>query len=189
MYKQKTRFTIGVISLSILLFVSCSTSQYSYRTANIDNKDLKISDQYIVDVEVDLVKVITAQSGTHKTIQAAKDEAYYNAITQNNIHILVDPIYKVTTMGSGSIASVSGFAGEYKNVRKMRSELEKIEKENFEMRKKHIEELTKIPELNDIKTKVYSSRGTSLLEVKEKSLIDLYEQLVNDRNIHFLDIK
>jgi hypothetical protein len=48
----------------------------------------------------------------------AKNEAYYNAITRNNVHVLVDPIYSVTQGGDKKwTAIVSGFGARYTNVR------------------------------------------------------------------------
>ena len=52
------------------------------------------------------------------------EEAYFNAIIENNIDVLVDPIYSVSTtkgflffFGGKSEATVNGYAGYYHNAR------------------------------------------------------------------------
>ena len=105
-----------------LMFSSCSSSSYSYRMASIPNKNV-ISGEVVVDVKLTLTKKVEAISSQRNSIEEAKEEAYYKAITQNNIDVIVDPIYEVTTtdsflfFGGKSIAKVTGFGALYTNPR------------------------------------------------------------------------
>lgn len=85
-------------------------------------KSVVIADKIGVELTVDENKVIQASSSKrHRSPNDAKDEAYFNAIVNNNIHVLVDPIYKTETtariliFGGKSTSIVTGFAGYYKN--------------------------------------------------------------------------
>lgn len=84
-----------------------------------------VTNKIAVDLKIDLAKTCRGRSGKHKTVKDAKDEAYYDAIQVNSIHVLVDPIYSVTTtrtlFGKKSSADVVGFAGYYRNSRSMKS--------------------------------------------------------------------
>jgi len=111
----------------ILLLSSCSVSkEHSYRVAeDFNSKDTKISrsnfsveQTYVADLDIDLEKSIEGSSSmSHSAKEDAKNEAYYNAITRNNVHVLVDPIYSVTQNGDKWTAIVSGFGARYTNVR------------------------------------------------------------------------
>lgn len=108
--------------LFVLLLSSCSSTQHSYRTSNIPNKNV-ISGEVVVDIKLDLTKKIEATSSLRNSVDEAKEEAYYKAIVQNNIDIIVDPIYQITTtdriliFGGKSIAKISGFGANYVNPR------------------------------------------------------------------------
>ena len=124
---------------SALMLNSCSTYNHSYRISNIAEENIAITNKIAVDLNVDLAKICKGRSGYHKTAQDAKDEAYYDAIQSNDIHVLADPIYSVETtktiFGKRSQAQVVGFAAYYKNPRSLKlitdaAAAEKIEKDN-----------------------------------------------------------
>ena len=122
---MKNIFKILSVGLGLLLVVatsSCSSSKHSYRISQIPEKNVVIADKIGVELRIDENKIIQAStSRSHKSVEDAKDEAYYNAITNNNIHVLIDPIYKTITgpkilmFGGKSTSTVTGFAGYYEN--------------------------------------------------------------------------
>ena len=127
---------------SALLLNSCSTYKHSSRISNITEQNIVVKNKIAVDLKIDLGKTCKGRSGSHKTVKDAKDEAYYDAIQTNSIHVLVDPIYSVKTtktiFGERSTAQVAGFAGYYNNSRSLKAiddalALEKIEKDKQEM--------------------------------------------------------
>ena len=109
-------------TITIIIFGSCSKNYYSHRSVNIDKNDL-ITTPVVTDISVDLTKKVTAKSGERKTIAQAMDEAYYNAITSNNIDVVVDPIYNITDKPTilffrrRAVVEITGFSGKYTNVR------------------------------------------------------------------------
>ena len=62
-------------------------------------------------------------------------EAKYLAIVNNNIDIVVDMVYKIEKKGLKYRATITGFAGYYKNSRTLYEDiklLEKVKKEDVE---------------------------------------------------------
>lgn len=117
----------SILSIGLVLMItSCSTYNHSYRVSNVPEQDVKISDKVGVELKIDLNKVIRATSNKQSSIKDAKDEAYFRAVVDNQIHVLVDPIYSVETsahfliFGGKSRASVIGFAGYYTNPKSMK---------------------------------------------------------------------
>ena len=111
--------------VAILLFAtSCSRSFYSHHSVNIERKDF-MATPVVADISVDFSKKVSATSDKKKTVNAAKDQAYYRAVTGNNIDVLVDPIYnieqtdKILFWGGKVTASISGFGAKYTNARKL----------------------------------------------------------------------
>jgi hypothetical protein len=102
---------------------SCNSFKSTSRVSEIKERDLSVTNKVAVDLNVDLNRVIRARSMKHSSVQAAKDEAYYKAIVDNQIHVLVDPIYSVEStgrfliFGGKSTAEVIGYAGMYANPR------------------------------------------------------------------------
>lgn len=113
---------ILIIIVLGLFLNSCSSSRYTYRETDIQNRSI-IANDVVVDVKVDLNKKIQATSTKRNSVELAKSEAYYNAITQNNIDIVVDPIFEINTsdkflfFGGKSTVKLSGFGGSYINAR------------------------------------------------------------------------
>ena len=114
--------------ISIFLFAaalclcSCSTYRYSARQIFVENHNIMASPT-VVDVDVDYTKRITETSGRCKTQAEALQEAKYQAITKNDIDILVDMVYKVQKKGTKYRATVTGFSGYYKNSRSLQEEI------------------------------------------------------------------
>jgi len=83
-----------------------------------------LKNSYVVDIDIDLTKKVTASSQNHPNADDAMNEAYYNCILSNNIDIVVDPIYKRTNIEYPLLKllipnkyryEIHGFAGYYKN--------------------------------------------------------------------------
>lgn len=155
---MKNIFKLLSISLGLLIITvasSCSSSKHSHRVSLIPDKNVVIADKIGVELQFDEKKVIQASSTrAHKSPSDAKEEAYFNAITNNKIHVLVDPIYKTVTsariliFGGKSRSTVTGFAGYYVNPRSYKEisdelEAEKIKKEqeNFDFAIKQMKQL------------------------------------------------
>lgn len=107
-----------LLVLTVVLFSSCARNFYSHRSVNVEKNNL-ITTPVVTDLSVDFSKKITAKSDPKKTVAAAKDEAYYRAITSNPIDVLVDPIYNIEEkptilfLRRRSTAEVTGFAAKY----------------------------------------------------------------------------
>jgi hypothetical protein len=110
------KYKIALFAFLLLVFNSCSTTNYTNRSITID-KNPVITNDIVVDIKVDVKKSVTATSSERETVELAKNEAYYNAITEQNIDIVVDPIFVITTTGGMSIAKLTGYAGYYSNPR------------------------------------------------------------------------
>ena len=106
-----------LIIVGLALFMaSCSTTQYTYRETEINHRSI-IANDVVVDVKVDLKKKIQATSSKRNSVELAKSESYYLAINQNDIDIVVDPIFEIISSGRNYTAKLSGFAGYYTNPR------------------------------------------------------------------------
>jgi len=109
-------------SFAVVLMASCSTTNYSYRAMKINGNNVT-SNKTIVDSDVDLNKKITTTSSKRTTVSEAVEEAYYKAITENNVDFIVDPIFEVKTtdkilfFGGKSTAKLTGWGGKYSNAR------------------------------------------------------------------------
>ncbi len=178
------------LTITILFLSSCNSLKHSYRLAKIDDSKL-ISNDYYSEIDVNVDKIVKGESGKHKTVEAAKEEAYYNAITQNNIHVLVSPIYKTRTtdkilfFGGKTTVSVSGFPGTYKNVKSKRAQEEQITKELFANRSKRLNELIKSEGVQPTSSYFYSLDNLwekdelLFFDSTERSYIDLYQEIIN----------
>lgn len=113
---MNTILKYSLIAFSFMTIISCKTISHTYRTADIKQSKI-IANDVIVDVDVDFNKRVTGHSEKYKTSKEAKNEAYYKAITQNNIDIIVDPIYEIKRSYGKFTASVTGYAGFFKNTR------------------------------------------------------------------------
>jgi len=168
MKKNILRLSIQTIAFSTLL-ASCVNYSHSYRLvddASKEDRTIEVNDNYVVDLEIDFKSKIKASSAFKHNgvgqVQKAKKDAYYQAITQNGIDILVNPIYQVKTVkglfGSKSTADVTGYKAMYGKVTELEagnggsgangSSLAISEEDQlFEMR---FENLKKLSTINDI---------------------------------------
>ena len=145
----------GVFLVSALL-TSCISYDHSYRIAEAEKEHaFNIIGKPVADLKVDINKKVQGTSEKHGSIKKAKDEAYYNAIVNNNIHVVIDPIYKVRTVrsffGQRSSAEIVGYAGYYENVRVEKGDAGSKsenngskEQELFDMRFKNLQKLSSI---------------------------------------------
>ena len=132
---MKKLFPILAISIAM---TACSTYKNTYRLNDIPDTRAKVT-QVVVDVEPDFSKRIKGESYPRmRSINAAKENAYYNAIKTNNVDVLVDPIYEIKTTGRKHTASVTGFAGTYKNARTLSVEEQNNFNQNLENFKKFL---------------------------------------------------
>lgn len=150
----------GVILGSTLL-TSCAQYDFSYRIVDSNKKStFEITGKPSADLKIDINKKVTATSESQPSAEKAKAEAYYNAIINNNIHFIVDPIYKIKVLSGKYTAEVNGFAGYYENVKYQKSEgattndENQAEQEIFDMRFKNIQ---KMAGLNFVSTEEKSS--------------------------------
>ena len=186
---------------SALLMSSCVSYKHSYRMSDVGDTSLSVAGPYVADLDVDFTKTVTASSKKHATAGQAKNEAYYNAITQNSIHVVVDPIYSVRTartlFGAKSSAEITGFTGMYKNARKKSDDdagALALETSLFNARFESIKKLSELKALTEEEVNVYSVKnggccgdgektsaaGPSLLTTttNKTGLIDSYNKII-----------
>lgn len=110
------------LSAAMLVLTSCSTTSHTYRANSIADKNV-IAGQVIVDTKLDVKTKVEVTSSKRNTVTEAMDEAYYKAIVDNNIDLVVDPIFEVVTTdkilfwGGKSTAKLTGFGAKYDNSR------------------------------------------------------------------------
>lgn len=116
----------------VFALTSCSVTKQSYRGVEVNKKNV-ITDDVVVDVKVDITKPIKSTSSKRNSEDEARDEAYFKAITENNIDLVIDPIFEVSTsgkflfFGGKSVAKLSGFAGYYLNPRNRRDAVKELQ--------------------------------------------------------------
>lgn len=111
---MKKLFFIGAVAL---VMASCTTYSYTSRSANIANDVKLMTTQTLVDVQVDFTKRVEAQSSLCATESEAMNEAKYNAIVNNKIDLVIDPIYKIEHQFRKVRVYLTGYAGYYVNPR------------------------------------------------------------------------
>ncbi|MEY2937595.1 MAG: hypothetical protein RL062_184 [Bacteroidota bacterium] len=127
---MKTSLTIFL--LSILIF-GCTPKvmHYDYFVRNAEIEESKIIRSTVIcDLNIDFTKRVSATSKEHRgndRAEKAKEEAYFNALVNNNIDVLVSPIYQIEQSEKTAIATVYGFAGMYVNARTKAKALEEIQ--------------------------------------------------------------
>ncbi len=171
---------------------SCARYYHSYRNVEV-NPAGPVSAKMQVDVAVspDFSKRLRAQSTKNhwRNKEESMKEAYFNAIVENQIDVLISPIYSVTERGGFFDATVHGYAGYYKTVDKSDAVTD------FD---KTVEDLKKLSKVDGVlsseEQKVYkinstcgdckSSEALSLLTVttNKSSLVDVYEKVLNINN-------
>ncbi len=112
-----------VAAIAIAALSSCSSTSYSHSYRMIEeglhNKtSVKIADNYEADLDIKFdAEIKGSTSKTHKNEKLAKQEAYYNAVINNGVHVLINPIYKVSQIGEDFDCEVVGFGAKYSNPR------------------------------------------------------------------------
>jgi len=196
-------YKLSVFLFSIAIFTSCKTHSHSFRKVDINNENLQ-TENVVVNVKPNFTKKVSGVSTKkHDTEKAAKEEAYFNAIIENNIDVLVNPIYSVSStrkilflFGGKSQAQVQGYAGYYENPRPE----SEYERQQLDEKIEHLEEFAKIADVQEVVSeKTYTVNSTcgdckgndaltlvSVLDNKE-SMIDAYvkfENITNNRDIN-----
>lgn len=112
---QKKNLLIAVVLGCIALVqVGCTSYSYTSRSTKVNRQDINSTEQ-TADIKVDYQKTVTATSDFQKFPSQAKQQAIYQCIMDNDIDVLVDPIFRIEKRGlSGYRATVVGFAGYYK---------------------------------------------------------------------------
>jgi len=116
------KFNPLIFLVSAAFLTSCVSMKHTYRTQDVQPSGIMVADNYVADLDINFKKSISGEtSRQHKSESQAKQEAYFNAISDNNVHVLVDPIYSVSStkrlFGSTSTAKVFGFGALYENPR------------------------------------------------------------------------
>ncbi len=119
---MKVKNILGIaIFTAILSSCSVKKSTHTYRMIEEDlhgKTAVKLADNYEADLDIDFKKEIKGEtSESHKSEKLARSEAYYNAITKNGVHVLINPIYKVSQVGEYFDCNVVGFGAKYSNPR------------------------------------------------------------------------
>ena len=182
--KKSMLVVVAAASLS-----SCARYYHSYRNVDVaQTSPVNAKMQVDVAVTPDFSKRLRAQSTKNhwRNKQSSMDEAYFNAIIENQIDVLISPIYSVTERGGFFDATIHGYAGYYKAVDKSDAV------SDFD---KKVEDLKKLSKVDGVlaseEQKVYkinstcgdckSSEALSLLTVttNKSSLVDIYEKVLN----------
>lgn len=112
---QKKHFLIAlVLGCAMLMQVGCSSYTYTSRSTKVNRRNVNASEQ-VADLTIDYQKKVTATSDLLKSSAQAKEQAMYQCIMNNNVDVVVDPIFQVERRGfKWYRATVTGFAGYYK---------------------------------------------------------------------------
>lgn len=103
-----------------LVLTGCSTYQYSVRTLDVDRQPVGTK-EIAVEIVPDYDRTVTATSDFQLTKNDAISEAEHRCIVENDIDVIVDPIVKLERVPlqpqKKYRATVSGFAGTYKEAK------------------------------------------------------------------------
>jgi hypothetical protein len=163
----------------IALVSSCKVHSHSSRVVDITNNDIQ-SLNYTATISPNFSKRVQGTSNKrHKTESKAKKEAYYNAIVDNSIHVLIDPIYSVSTtkkflfiFGGTSDATVYGYAGMYKDVKPTAD----VEAANYQQALKDMKRIGKIKGIIPETQKKSGSDSLITITSKKHSVVDVYQK-------------
>lgn len=117
---------ILVVAVLAMIATGCTTYSYTSRSVSIAQSMDVQPTTTLVDVRPDFNKRINVSSSWCKSTQEAMGEVKYKAINENNIDIVVDPIYKITTKGRKCMVTLTGFAGYYVNPRTMMQDIQQL---------------------------------------------------------------
>jgi hypothetical protein len=115
------RFILGFILFSNVTFSQIVEKHTTNRLVQCDHFPFGAK-EFSFLISFDSSKVINAKSiKKHKTLDLALDEAYFNAIIDNEIDVIVNPIYSIKKtknflfFGGNFEAQITGYAGFYKD--------------------------------------------------------------------------
>lgn len=116
--KKTNLFYALVLGVIVLVQAGCTSYSFTSRSTRVNQNDIYASEQ-VADVTVDYKKKITSTSDWQKFPNQAKQQAIYQCIMDNGVDIIIDPIFKIENRPvTGYRATVTGFAGYYKNGKK-----------------------------------------------------------------------
>lgn len=121
------RIQILAIAVLALVATGCTTYSYTSRSVSIAQSMDVQPTSTLVDVKPDFSKRITESSSWCKSETEAMAEVKYKAINNNNIDIVVDPIYKTTFSGKKVMVVLTGYAGYYTNPRTLLEDIKQLE--------------------------------------------------------------
>ena len=143
----------NLIIICVFFLASCTSFKHTpqsqiepTRVNEITNHvGLVANKQFAVDVRVDLDQIVTGASANHPTPQEARNEAYYNCIVNNNIDLVVDPLYKSVEIAAPGFFKflyknkykyeIRGFAGFYENPTDARNQALEAAQEELALKK------------------------------------------------------
>lgn len=119
---------IQILAIAVIAVIAtgCTTYSYTSRSVSIAQPMEVQPTPTLVDVKPDFNKRINETSSWCKSTAEAMGEVKYKAINNNNIDIVVDPIYKVATRGRKCQVLLTGFAGYYTNPRSMMENINQL---------------------------------------------------------------
>lgn len=108
------------VAVGLLGFIMSSCTTYSYTSRSTSIRQNEMSSRSLgAEINVDFSRRVTATSDPQILKADAINEAQYKCINENNIDVVVDPIYKVEFNmfhKKAYKATVVGYAGTYKQV-------------------------------------------------------------------------
>ena len=170
----KLKFIIPIFV--IILLSSCNAYKYSSRVVNTQTVNNTQITPSAVDVRIDFAKKIIATSNLAYSEEDAKQNAYYNAVKNNDIDILVSPVYEIyfesATPGGKCRAKVTGYAGYFTNARSV-TEQRNIDTDT---KLKALGELLKLDPIANQKSTTVIIPGAENANGAAKSPLNLVEQ-------------
>ncbi len=120
---------IQILAVAVLAMVTtgCTTYSYTSRSVSIAQSMDVQPTTTLVDVKPDFNKRVNVTSSWCKSLEEAMGEVKYKAINDNNIDIVVDPIYKTQIHGKRCQVTLTGFAGYYINPRTTLENIKQLE--------------------------------------------------------------
>jgi len=115
---MKKSILLGTSAVLVVL-TGCTTVQYTARQTTVARHDIQATPT-VVDITTDYAKRVEASSDWQMSKEDAMNECRFRAITENDIDIVVDPIFKIErkAMKRRSYkATLTGYAGYYTNPR------------------------------------------------------------------------
>ena len=96
----KVKFLFLCLLVSLAFQAQEISGEHTFRCIDIKNVEI-VAENFVAEIDFGpIIKVVSGKSiKKHKSARLAKDEAYFNAIVDNEIDVLIDPIYAVRKKG------------------------------------------------------------------------------------------